>query len=353
MVTYFKNYGAAGSAPAALLRLVALTELRRMRPRPVRPAAYPWRLGGFSVRQLARRVYLRVWEDEILDRAAGLSYYFSFALLPTLLFLTALVGLLPLPDLMGQLLDYADRMLPGDAASLLRKTLAEIVSGASGGLLSIGVFAALWASSSGMLSIMTALNVAYRVRERRHWWTSRLIALGLTIGFSLFTPTALFLLVFGGRIGEALARRVGLGPIFTLAWALLQWPGAIFLALSGLSLVYYLAPAAGRRWHWITPGSIFALAAWLVMSSGLRLYVTYFANYNATYGSIGGVILLMLWLYVSGVALLVGAEIDSAVDEGYGEVAEPPSAPPSTPPASGGKIVMTSPATRGHPGAAS
>ena len=263
-------------------------------------------------------MFRRVCEDEILDRAAGLSYYFVFALLPTLLFLTALVGLLPLPDLMSRLLDYADRMLPGDAASLLRKTLAEVVSGASGGLLSIGVFVALWVASSGMLSIVTALNVAYRVGVSRPWWKSRLVALGLTIGFSLFTLTALLLLVFGGRIGEAVARWVGLGPLFTLAWTLLQWPVAIVLALTGLTLVYHLAPAVGRRWHWITPGSIFALVAWLVMSSALRLYVTEFVNYNATYGSIGSVILLMLWLY-----------------------------------ASGGKIVTTSPPVSGRPGGAS
>src|SRR5437762_1278546 len=173
----------------------ALMELAQTGPRPVRPTASPWWLGGLSLQQLARRVYRRVSEDEILDRAAGLSYYFAFALLPGLLFLTVLVGLLPFPDLMDQLLGYADRMLPGDAASLLRKTLAEIVSGASGGLLSIGVVAALWAASSGMLSIMTALNVASRVSARRSWWESRLVAVGLTIGFSLFTLTALLLLV--------------------------------------------------------------------------------------------------------------------------------------------------------------
>jgi membrane protein len=329
-----------------------LTELAHTGPRPVRPTASPWWLGGLSVRQLALRVYLRVWEDEILDRAAGLSYYFAFALLPSLLFLTVLIGLLPFPDLMDQLLGYADRMLPGDAASLLRKTLAEIVSGASGGLLSIGVVAALWAASSGMLSIMTALNVAYRVGEQRPWWTSRLIAIGLTVGFSLFTLTALLLLVFGGRIGEAVARQVGLGPLFTLAWTLLQWPVVLFLALTGLALVYYLAPAAGRRWHWITPGATFAVGAWLVMSSALKLYVTHFADYNATYGSIGGVILLMLWLYVSGLALLVGAEIDSAVDEAD-DAPEPSRAPRPTPPASGGKIAMTSPGASGRPGSVS
>src|SRR5439155_8974649 len=147
-------------------------------------------------------------------------------------------------------------------------------------------------------SIMTALNVAYRVSVSRPWWKSRLIDLGLTVGFSLFTLTALLLLVFGGRIGEAVARWVGLGPVFTLAWTLLRWPVAILLALTGLTLVYYLAPAAGRRWHWITPGSIFALVARLVMSSALRLYVTEFVNYNATYPSIGSLFLLVLSLYV-------------------------------------------------------
>jgi membrane protein len=141
--------------------------------------------------------------------------------------------------------------------------------------------------------------------------------------FSLFTLTALLLLVFGGRIGETVAGAVGLGSMFTLAWRLLQWPAAVGLLLTGLTLVYWLAPVAGRRWRWITPGSGFALLAWLVMSSGLRMYVAHFGNYNATYGSIGGVILLMLWLYLSAVALLVGAEIDSAVAEAAAERAEP------------------------------
>lgn len=299
-----------------------MAELEREGPRPVRRAASLWKLGGLSVRELAHRVYRRIWEDEILDRAAGLSYYFSFALFPTLLFLTALLGLLPFPDVMGQLMDYADRMLPQDAASLLRKTLEEVVSGASRGLLSVGVFAALWAASSGMLSLMTALNVANRVRDARRWWKARLVAVALTIGFSLFTLTAHLLLVFGGGIGEMVAGRIGLGPVFTLAWDLLQWPAAIVLVLTGLALVYWLAPAAGRRWHWITPGSSFALLGWLLMSLGLRVYVAYFGNYNATYGSIGGVILLMLWLYLSGVALLIGAEIDSVVAEAAGR-AEP------------------------------
>lgn len=305
-----------------------MAELGRRSPRPDRGTS-PWGLGGLSVRQLAGRVYQRLWEDEIFGRAAGLSYYFCFALFPTLLFLAALFGMLPFPDTMGRLLGYADRVLPGDAASLVRKTLAEVVTGASGSLLSLGVLAALWAASSGMLSIMTALNVAYRVVERRRWWSTRLIAIGLTFGFSLFALTGLLLLVFGGGIGRVVAGSVGLGAAFTITWAVLQGPAAVLLVLIALSLVYWLAPAPGRRWHWITPGSIFAVLAWLLMSLGLRLYVVLVADYNATYGSIEGVILLMLWLYLSGVALLIGAEINSAVEHAAAEPTPPPSDGPT------------------------
>jgi membrane protein len=214
---------------------------------------------------------------------------------------------------------YVDRVLPGDATSLIKKTLAEVVRGASSGLVSVGVLTALVGASSGMLSIMKGLNSAYAVPDHRIWWQKRLIAIGLTFVFALFTVTALLLLVFGVRLGEAAADFFGLGPVFTLAWKLAQLPAVILLLLTGLTLVYYLAPADERAWSWITPGSAFAVGAWLLMSLGLRFYVGYFDYYNATYGSIGGLILLMLWLYWSGVALLLGAEIDSTIEQAAAE----------------------------------
>lgn len=268
-------------------------------------------LGGLSVDELARRVWEHLWEDEVLDRAASLSYYFLFAIFPTLLFLTALLGLLPGPDLMDTLMGYIARVMPDEAVS---RTLDQVVKGASGGLVSVGVLAALWAASAGTASIITALNVAYHAVDRRPWWRRRLLALVLTLTLSVFTLAALVLLVFGERIGDALARRVGLGVLFSLVWAVVHWPVVILFVLTGITLVYWLAPSVSHRWRWLTPGALFALAAWLAMSLGLKLYVTYFGNYNRTYGSIGGVILLMLWLYLSGIALLVGAEIDSEVD---------------------------------------
>jgi membrane protein len=287
--------------------------LRAVTPNPTRS---PWHLGGLGVRELGQRVWRKAYEDEVLGRAASLSYYFLFALFPTLLFLTALLGLLPVPDLMTTLMTYAASVLPGDTASLVARTLDEILRGASRGLLSLGALAAWWAASSGTASIATALNMAHRSADTRPWWLRRLTALFLTLVLSIFTLTALLLLVFGPRIGEMLARWVGLGPVFTLLWTVLHWPAAALLGLSGITLLYTLAPAVRPPWSLVTPGSLFAVLAWLGMSFALRTYVAYVQDYNATYGSIGGVILLMLWLYLSGVALLVGAEINVVIDRG-------------------------------------
>jgi membrane protein len=278
-----------------------------------RPSVSPWRLGGLSAAMLARRVYDGVWAHDLLDRAASLSYYFLFALFPALLFLTALLGLLPGPRLMEHLLGYIAGVLPADAASLLAKTVAEVIKGARGSLASLGVLGALWGASSGMVSISHALNAAFDVRDTRTWWRHRLEAIGLTVWFSALTIVALLLFVFGERIGDAVAQWLGVGAAFTRTWNIARWPALTLCALVGIMLVYQLAPAARQHWRRITPGATFALAGWLLASYALRLYVTYLGNYNATYGSIGGVILLMLWFYLSSLALLVGAEINSQI----------------------------------------
>jgi membrane protein len=274
----------------------------------------PWNLGGLSVRELGLRVWHEFSKDEVADRAAALAYYFLFALFPTMLFLTSLLGLLPLDGLMERLLAYANQTLPRDAASIVTHTLGEIQAEARGGLLSIGALAALWAASAGMASMMNALNVAYDVEDPRPWWRRRLVAILLTVGFSVFILGALVLMVFGPPIGQGLAARLGLGPQFTTVWNVVSLPVVVFFVLLGVALVYYFAPATEQHWRWVTPGSAVALVLWLAMSLGLRWYVANFADYSATYGSIGGVILLMLWLYLTGLALLVGAEINAEIE---------------------------------------
>ena len=165
-----------------------------------------------------------------------------------------------------------------------------------------------------MASIMNALNVAYDVDDARPWWKRRALAILLTFGFALFILAALVLLVFGPSIGATVAGFFGVGSIFLRAWSVLSLPIVVCFVLVGIALIYYLAPAAEQRWRWVTPGSVVALTLWLTMSWALRLYVARFANYGATYGSIGGIILLMLWLYLTGVALLVGAEINAEIE---------------------------------------
>jgi membrane protein len=171
--------------------------------------------------------------------------------------------------------------------------------------------------------MMTALNVAYDVRDQRPWWKRRLVAIGLTVGFSLFILGGLVVMVFGPKLGGVVAGWFGLGALFTSVWTAASVPVAILLVLIGIALVYYLAPAVEQNWRWVTPGSVVALVVWLVTTYGLRVYVTHFANYNATYGSIGGVILLMLWLYLTGIALLLGAEVNAEIEHAAARHGEP------------------------------
>ena len=274
----------------------------------------PWKLGGLGVRQLAARVWTEAWEDEILDRAAALSFYLLFALFPTLLFLTALLALLPIPNLIDQLVGYLAGVLPGEAASVTRITLGEIEGSAGGGLLSIGIVLAFWAGSSGMTAVITTLNIAYDVEEPRPWWKRRLVAIALTAGFAVFIMGALVLMVFGPRIGAVIAGWLGLGGLFTDAWNAASLPLVIFFVLVGIQLVFYLAPAGDHDWSWLTPGAAVALILWLAASFGLRAYVAYFGTYDITYESIGGVILLMLWLYLNALAILLGAEVNAEIE---------------------------------------
>jgi membrane protein len=292
---------------------------RRRIPRDVSP----WQLGGLSLRELGRRVWANTENENLLNEAAALSYYFIFSLFPAFLFVMALLAVIPIPQLKDGLMGYITDLLPPDAASVVTKTVQEVLRGGGHGLLSIGAILALWSASSAMSSMMDALNVAYEVQDSRPWWWRRVIAILLTVAFSLFLVLGLVLMMFGPMIGQAIAGPFGLGQHAVDVWNVVSVPIALLLVLTGISLVYYLAPDVEQRWQWVTPGAVFAVSAWVLMSLGLRFYTTHFANYNATYGSIGGIILLLLWLYLTGVALLVGAEINSEIEQAAARAGEP------------------------------
>src|SRR5436190_3716635 len=251
--------------------------------------------------------------DDVFDLAAQQAYDFFFALFPALLFVMAVASFFPVQDLIDTIVAKIAQIAPGDAVTLLRETLKSIAEQNSGGILTFAFLVTIWSSSGAMVSIITTLNAAYDVTESRPWWTTRLTAIVLTVGIAVFILTSMFLIVAGPTVAEALAARMHLGAAFKWTWWVLQWPVVFTLAASAVGLVYYFAPDVEQDWVWITPGSVLATILWLVISLGLKLYYQYMPNASA-YGAIGGVMVLMLWFYVSGLALLFGAELNAEIE---------------------------------------
>src|SRR5919205_3981506 len=186
---------------------------------------------------------------------------------------------------------------------------------AGGGKLSFGILATLWAAANGMGAISDSLNAAYDLKETRPWWKVRLIAVGLTLALSFLIISSLVLVLYGHDLADAVAGRFGLGEAFALAWKVLQWPIVLAFVLLAFALIYYFAPDSHRQdWKWITPGAIVGVALWLLISFAFKTYLEFFNSYSATYGSLGAVIILMLWFYFTGIAILVGGEMNSEIE---------------------------------------
>jgi membrane protein len=265
-------------------------------------------------RKLALRVWKRVLDDDMFDQAAQLSYYFLFAIFPLLLLLTTLFGLMATTgsEIYENLLSYAREVLPYNAFELMVTTLREVQKGAGGGKLSVGILATLWAASSGMAGLITGLNRAYEVKETRAWWKARLIATGLTLLIPIFVATALILVLYGTRLADLVTGYFGLETYFARLWDIAQWPVAIVFLFVAVALLYRYAPACSRKtWRQDLPGAVTGVVLWLVLSLLFRLYLQYFNSYNRTYGSLGAVMVLLLWFYLSGAAILIGAEVNS------------------------------------------
>jgi membrane protein len=264
--------------------------------------------------ELLRRTWKDSRADDIAGLAAQLSYYFFLALFPALLFLLSLASFFSLSTLTDDIGRALGPFVSPQILELMQDQMRRIANDDNGGLLTIGAAGALWSSSAALVSIVGALNRAYDIEEARPWWKVRLIALGLTIGVATFVLCALALVLVGPSLADRLGSSVGLGEAFSWAWTILHWPLALALTATGIGLIYYFAPDADQDWEWITPGAILATVLWLVASIVLKLYVANFTNYSDAYGSIGGVIVLLLWFYVSGLAILAGAELNAEIE---------------------------------------
>ena len=285
-----------------------------------------WKLGGLSWSDLGRRVWGEMQKDRVFGRAAELSYYFLLALFPFLIFLTSIIGIV-LGSGTGtrhMLFNYLARIMPPSAFQLLDNTMLELSKASGGGKLSLGILAALWAASNGMSAITESLNTAYDLKESRPWWKQRLMAMVLTVSLSVLIIVALVLVVAGGRIAEWLAHLYGFGPVFPVAWKIIQWPVVLFCMMLAFALIYYFAPDFRKQsWMWLTPGAAIGVALWLLVSLAFRAYLHFFDSYSATYGSLGAVIVLMLWLYLTGAAVLIGGEVNSEIENAAARKGEP------------------------------
>lgn len=285
-----------------------------------------WNLGGLSFRQLARRVWDEINNNNLLGRASELAYNFLLALFPMLLFLLAMFGLFAGRgmELRIHLLFYVGHMLPPSAFDLLNRTLGEVTSGSSGGKLTFGIILTVWAASGAVMSMISALNGAYHVQDSRPWWKVRVRAVVITMAISGLAIAALAVVLVGGPGVDFIAARLHLHTATVVAWKIVQWPGAVAFMMITFSLVYYFGPdIKEKHWYWVSPGSVFGVLVWLAGSFGFKAYLHFFNTYSKTYGSLGAAIILMAWLYLTAFAFLVGGEINAAIEHAAADHGHP------------------------------
>jgi membrane protein len=275
-----------------------------------------WKLGGLTLSQLTRRVVHGIQDDDLFGRASELAYNFLLALFPLLLFILTLFGLFARSsELQSSLLSYFADFLPPSAFQLLKAITIEMAANATSGKLTFGIVLTLWFASGGTSSMISTLDAIYHVRQSRGWFRGRLIALELTIAILVLLITSLFIVLVGGHFTDWIGMKLHLTSIVMTAWKGLQWAAVVLFLTLSFSLIYYFGPSLEqRRWHWITLGSIFGGCLWLAASAGLRVYLHFFNTYTATYGSLAAMMILLAWLYVTGLAFLIGGEINAQIE---------------------------------------
>jgi membrane protein len=275
-----------------------------------------WLFGGLSPWQLLKRVVREAQREDLLGAASNLAFNWLLALFPMLVFVLALFGIFASHhrQLEDSLFSFTEDLLPYPAYRLLGQVAGELTTSSGGGKLTLGLVAALWFASGGMTSLIFTLNIASRVRESRSWWRIRGIGIGLTVVMSVLLCSALFLIVIGDRFLDWLRFHFHWTSALWPLWKGLRWPAAaVFVAIS-FSLIDYFGPnVKEHRWRWLSPGSVFGVLLWLAASLAFRAYLHFFNTYSATYGSLGAVMILLIWLYATGLAFLIGGVINAEI----------------------------------------
>lgn len=290
-------------------------------------------LRGLPLGQVAKHTWREFNGDDMWTFAAALAYHTLFALFPFLLFLVAAFSFLDAPGLFDWLLAEAERFLPGEAQSAVVEVVVEVRGQREGGLLSLGILGAVWIASGGVRSTMHALNVAYEVAEGRRWWKRYLVSVAYTLALAVLVMLSTALMVLGPRATAWVVDRLGAGDGVLDALGALRVPLALVLAWGAVTLVYYAAPNVRQRLVLVLPGSVLAVLLWTAVSFGFRMYVAHFGRFGVTYGSIGAVVMLLTYLYLSSLVLLLGAEVNAVIQH---HAPGTPRPEPAEPPREGG-----------------
>lgn len=270
-------------------------------------------LRGLGPVALLKETITDFFDDDMATYAAALAYQVIFSLFPFIIFLITLLGFLELPNFFDWLLTQAQFLLPVQAMEQVNQVVIQLQQ-PQGGLLSFGVVVALWTSSSGIRATMNALNRAYDVQEGRPAWKLYPLSIFYTIGIAALLIVAAALFLVGPQAMQWLAHQLHLEQLFVILWIWLRWPVVLFLLTLAVAVIYYVAPDVEQDFRFITPGAVLAVIVWISSSLTFDYYVRNFSNYGAMYGSIGAIIVLLLYFYISSAVLLFGAELNAVIE---------------------------------------
>jgi membrane protein len=274
-------------------------------------------LGDVTLKELALKTWRAVYQHDCLGKAAELAFYFLLALFPLLIVLLNLISFMP--GVQEIILFWLSRLMPRDATHIVEIWVQNVFANRSGGLVSFGLIFSLWAASTGVGALISALNSAYEVEEGRPFWKAQLVALGVIVALCLLVIGGAVLITFGDPLVSGLANLVGYQRTIGTIWLVIRYLMGLVMLLVGMAVIYLFAPNVRQRWTCILPGTLFAVVTFVIASYLFSLYIRYAPSYNAIYGSLGAVIVLMLWFYLMGLIMYVGGEINSQIGSAAGK----------------------------------
>lgn len=277
------------------------------------------KIGGMAITDFGKRLVHEFTDDDLPGLAAELSYRFFLALFPFAIFLAALGGfvasLASVENPAQKVIDLFGDTLPADAASVIGKQVDEVVSARNAGLLSFGIVGTIWAAGGGVGALIKAMNRAYDIPETRPFWKKTGIALGITVLAGTAILAAFGLMIAFQVYGERIAEAIGLGTPFAVFMNVVRFPLVLVLLTVAIAFVYWAGPNTAQPLKWVTPGALVFTIGWIVATVLFAFYVSNFSSYNATYGALGGVVVLLVWFYLTSVLVLLGAEVNAVLDE--------------------------------------